>query len=350
MADKLRIAFLGCGYMGQNAHMKNYFELRDQCDIVAIAEARPGLGKAVAAHYGVPHVFERYDQMLGSVEFDAVVSAQPFSNHIHIVPMVLESGKPMLTEKPLCVRPDNAVKLADLADRHRVLHMVGYHKRSDLASEYAKALVDEWRGSGEFGKLRLIRISMPPGNWVGGAPRPITTDESYPPIEAESPPDEFPGQLGKDYISFVNYYIHQVNYLHFMLGEPLAVDYADRSGVMLAASGDSGVCATLEMAAYETRDDWQEEIFIAFERGTIRVQLPAPLADRQPGRVFVMRGKREELMTTAEITLPRVAAMQNQAKNFIAAAKGERPAPCDSRRAADDLRFAADYIRKLNGI
>lgn len=350
MSDKLRVAFLGCGYMGQNAHMKNYYELRDRCEIVAIAEARPQLGKAVAARFNVPHVFDTYEKMLDSVEFDAVVASQSFANHVNIVPMVLRSKKALMTEKPLCIQPENAVMLADLAEEMNTLHMVGYHKRSDLASEYAKKLIDEWTASGEYGKLRLVRVSMPPGNWVGGAPSPITTDEAYPELPLELPPSYFPDQIGKDYITFVNYYIHQVNYLHYVLNEPLHVEYADPSGVLLAASGQSGVCATLEMAAYETKDDWQEVIFVAFERATIRIELPAPLADRQPGRVFVMRGKKDELMTTCEITLPRVSAMQNQAANFIAAAKGERPAPCTSRCAVEDLRVAAEYIKKMNGM
>ena len=347
MSDKLRIAFLGTGYMGQNAHFKNYYELRDECQVVAIAEARPKLGNAVARHFGVEQVFTSYDEMLKNVDFDAVVAAQQFNNHINIVPMVLRSGKPLMTEKPLCICPETATMLADLADTHNTLHMVGYHKRSDLASEYAKPLIDEWRSSGEYGKLRLVRVSMPPGNWVGGAPAPIPTDEPYPDYPRESPPDYFPGKIGEDYVSFVNYYIHQVNYINYVLGEPVSVDYADPTGVLMVASGQSGVCATLEMSAYETRDDWQEVISVAFERATLRIELPAPLADRQPGRVFVTRGKKSETMTTTEVTLPRVAAMQNQARNFIAAARGDRPAPCTSRQAADDLRVAAEYIKMM---
>ncbi len=146
--------------------------------------------------------------------------------------------------------------------------MVDYHKRSDPATEYAKKVIDDWKTSGEFGKMRLLRISMPPGNWVGGAPRPIGTDEAYPQLTLENPPEYFPGQLGKDYVAFVNYYIHQVNYMHFIMDEPLHVQYVEPSGVMLVASGASGIPAILEMAAYETRYDWQESIFASFETDT----------------------------------------------------------------------------------
>ena len=347
MADKLRIAFLGCGYMGQNAHMKNYYELRDQCEIVAVSEAKPELGRQVAARYGIPHVFTTYQDMLRNVEFDAVVSAQSFNNYINITPEVLESGKPLLTEKPVCVGYENALKLAELSKKTGSMHMVAYHKRSDPASEYAKNIVSGWRESGECGKMRMLRISMPPGDWIGGAPRVISTDEQYPAYSGENAPDYFPGQLGKDYITFVNYYIHQVNYMNFMLDEAVSVKYADPTGVLLVAAGESGVPAVLEMAAYQVKNDWHEVIFAAFENGYVQVMLPAPLADRQPGRVIIYRGG-EGLSETREIELPRVSAMQNQAKNFLAAVRGDRKPPCDSKQAADDLRVATEYIKLLN--
>ena len=347
MKKKARIAFLGCGYMGQNAHMKNYFEQRDDCEIVALAEARPELGRLVAARYGIPKVFTNYQDMLAGAEFDAVVSAQQFANNVNIVPMVLESGKPLLTEKPVCISYENGLKLAALSEKYKMPYMVAYHKRSDLASEYGKSVIDEWRASGKMGKMRLLRVSMPPGDWISGAPAPLSTNEEYPPYDAEPPPPYFPGKLGEDYISFVNYYIHQVNYINFILDEQVSVRYADPTGVMLVASGDSGVPAILEMNAYSTPHDWQEVAFAAFERGYVRIELPAPLADRLPGRVIVYKTDGEYPVTT-ETELPRVSAMQNQAKNFIAVVRGERKPPADSKQAAEDLRVATEYIRLIN--
>jgi len=349
MGKKVKIAFLGCGYMGQNAHMKNYFEQRDECEIVALAEARPELGKLVAARYGIPKVFTSYQDMLKGAEFDAVVASQQFSNHINIVPMVLESGKPLLTEKPVCISYENGLRLADLADKYGVPHMVAYHKRSDLASEYAKVVIGEWRKSGDMGAMRMLRISMPPGDWICGAPAPLSTDEKAPPTVSEPAPPYFPGKLGEDYITFVNYYIHQVNYINFILDEQVHIRYADPTGAVLVASGESEIPAVLEMSAYATPHDWQEVAFAGFERGFVRIELPAPLADRLPGRVVVYKGD-GEVPQTIEIELPRVSAMQNQAKNFIAVARGERKPPGDSRQAAEDLRVATEYIRVKNNL
>ena len=350
MGDKLRIAFLGCGYMGQNAHLVNYAELHDLCEVVAVADARRGLAEKVATRYGIPRVFDSYPDMLAGADFDAVVASQPFNNHVNIVPMVLQSRKPLFTEKPVCISVENALMLADLSDSKDTLHMVGYHKRSDPASEYAKAIVDEWQRTGEYGKMRLVRCSMPPGEWEGGAPPVLTDAAAYPAFAGEPAPTYFPGQLGEDYIAFVNYYIHQVNYLHFMIGAPVHVDYASRNGVLLAGESDSGVSAVIEMAAYATGHGWQESVLVAFEHGYVSVELPPPLAKQRAGRVRVYRGKNRDEATTAEPELPNVHAMKKQAINFIAAAKGERPAPCTSRQAADDMRVATEYIRLRNGL
>ena len=84
---------------------------------------------------------------------------------------------------------------------------------------------------------------------------------------------------------------------------------------------------------------------ICFEKGFIKVELPPPLACHEPGSVTVMKdnGKGEPL--TIRPSLPRIHAMRKQAMNFLAAVKGERPAPCESREAVEDLKVAMDYIR-----
>ena len=62
------------------------------------------------------------------------------------------------------------------------------------------------------------------------------------------------------------------------LGEDYQVIFADPSSVVLAVRSDSGITGTLEMAPFNTTVDWQEEAFIAFERGWIKVELPALVA------------------------------------------------------------------------
>ncbi|QGQ94558.1 gfo/Idh/MocA family oxidoreductase [Paenibacillus psychroresistens] len=347
MTRKLKLGFVGTGGMGQMAHLSNYAVLKEECEVVAIAEPRPQLAQTVAARYGIPQVFSSHEELLLHGGVDAIIAAQPYTRHSILIPDILRAGLPVFTEKPLTLSVSAGEKLASLSEELGVLHMVGYHKRSDPAMEYAKKLVEEWKQSGEFGKLNYIRVTMPPGDWVSGADMPLGTDEAGVPGELEPLPPEFDQANGKKYDIFVNYYIHQVNAIRFLLGEPYKVTFADRSGVLLAGESESGVCVTLEMAPYSTSIEWHEGILVAFEKGFIKIDLPAPLVRQIAGRVIVMRDNGKSAPSYSEPIMPNVSAMRNQAKNFLAAVRGERPAPCAAKEALEDLKVARDYIQMM---
>lgn len=342
---KLRIGFVGVGGMGQMAHLSNYAVLNEHCEVVALAEPRPRMAKLVADRYGVPEVYDNHLQLLEKARVDAIVAPQQYRNHYRIVPDILRAGIPVLTEKPLSLTVETGRELVRIGREHGTLHMVGYHKRSDPAMEYAKRTVEQWKASGEFGKLRYIRVTMPPGDWISGADMPLGTDEPYPPMTPESGPSAYTDEQTQELDTFVNYYIHQVNAIRFFLGENYRLTFADRQGVLLAGESDSGVTVTLEMAPYHNSHDWQESVLAAFEKGFVRVDLPAPLVRQQAGKVTIMKDHAEaaEPMTYSP-SLPNVSAMRNQALNFLAAVRGEKPAPCAAAEALEDLILAQSYV------
>jgi predicted dehydrogenase len=102
------------------------------------------------------------------------------------------------------------------------------------------------------------------------------------------------------------------------------------------------------MAPYQTTVDWQETALVGFERGYLKLDLPAPLAANRPGRVEVYRdpgnGAEPQSIVPA---LPWVGAMRQQAANFIRAIRGEIKPPCDAQEALEDLRVAREYFRLL---
>ncbi|MCL2058280.1 MAG: Gfo/Idh/MocA family oxidoreductase [Oscillospiraceae bacterium] len=347
--DKIKIGFFGCGFMGQLAHMSNYAAL-DTCEIVGVTDVKQKQAALVAAAYGIPKVYASARDMLADPAIVAVVAAQPFTNHVNIVCDVLNAGKHLLTEKPLCVYPQNGHVLVECAKANGMIHMVANHKRSDPAVEYAMGAIKAWKASGEMGALKYIRITMPPGDWVAGAAsrgRPIITDEPGAAFAPEPLPHGFEPALADAYVSFVNYYIHQVNLMRHLLGEDYRLTYADKSGVLLVAESESGVSGIIEMAPYSTSDSWQESALVCFEHGYISIDLPAPLASQQAGKVTVFTdvGGKGSYMSP---TLPNISAMRNQAANFIRAINGEISPPCQSYEALKDLEIAMEYILMIN--
>jgi predicted dehydrogenase len=348
--DKVRIGFVGVGGMGQCAHLRNYVTVPD-CEVVAIAELRQGLAKRVAEKYGVPRVYGDHESMSTGEELDGIVAAQPFTRHGTLVPELLKAGVPVFTEKPLAGCIEQGEKIVRAVEASGTWHMVGYHKRSDPATMYAKAEIDRLKATGELGPLRYVRILMPAGDWIAsGFLDLIGSDEAMPPLEWDPPASDMDSKTFEQYISFVNYYIHQVNLLRHLLGEGYHVTHADPAGVLLVAESDSGITGTIEMSPYTTTIDWQESALVCFQHGWVKIELPAPVASNRPGKVEVYRdpgnGVQPELVSP---TLPWVHAMRQQAMNFVAAIRGERPPMCVAQEALEDLKVARQYIVRWKG-
>jgi predicted dehydrogenase len=258
-----------------------------------------------------------------------------------------ERTRHVLTEKPLAVSPQAGEKLVAAAARSGCVHMVGYHKRSDPATMYAKKVIDDWRGSGEMGALKYVRITMPPGDWVAnGFVGRLDAGDERPDFEAEPPMADMDAATFERYGGFVNYYIHQVNLMRHLLGEPYKVTFAEKSGVLLAAESESGVPGLIEMAPYVTTVAWEETALIAFEKGYVNLRLPAPVAVNRAGTVEIYADAGEGATPERRSpTLPWVHAMRQQAINFVKVCQGEMSPPCDAAEALEDLKIAREYTR-----
>jgi predicted dehydrogenase len=290
--------------------------------------------------------------MLAHERLDGLVCIQPFNRHGVLVGELLRTGLPILTEKPLAASVEVGERLVKTAQEAGTWHMVAYHKRSDPAAICAREHIRQFQQSGELGRLRYVRITMPPGEWIaGGFNDLIVGGDPAPALEFDPPASDLSPEDYADYVRFVNYYIHQANLMRYFLGEPYRVVYADPSAVLLIGQSQSGIPCTIEMSPYTTTIDWQESVLIAFEHGYIKLDLPAPMAFNRPGRVEIFKdtGKGAAPLTTVP-QLPWNHAMRQQAGNFIAAVRGERPPPCTAEEAREDLRVARQYLKLWKGV
>ncbi len=202
-----------------------------------------------------------------------------------------------------------------------------------------------------MGAMRYVRLVMPAGDWIaGGFAGVIGERDRKPDLPVEARMPDLDEATAKAYVSFVNYYIHQVNLMRHLLGEGYRVTHADPSGVLLVVRSESGVCGVIEMTPYKTTVEWEETALVAFEKGYVRVRLPAPLATHRCGTVEVYAdpgGGQTPLRTSP--TLPWVHAMRQQAINFVKVCRGEMAPPCQAGEAVEDLRVAREYIRLRYG-
>ena len=228
--------------------------------------------------------------------------------------------------------------------------MVGYHKRSDPASMYAKNEIEKMKKTTEIGKLKYVRVLMPAGDWISaGFFDLIKKDDYLKDLPCEPAPSDMDAENYKKYIGFVNYYIHQVNLIRYLIGENYKVTYADPNGVLLAGTSEGGITVSLEMSPYSTTLDWQESALVAFERAWVKIDLPAPLASNRPGKLEIYNDAAAGGPVLTSPTLPWVHAMRQQAINFVRAVKGEIPPMCTAQEALQDLQVARQYIALLTG-
>ena len=346
---KVRVGFVGVGAMGQAAHLRNYATLGD-CEVVALAELRPALGRMVARKYNIPGVYSSHREMLEKETLDGIVASQPFRRHGTLLPELLAYKRPVFTEKPLAGSIAQGEKILQALVASGTWHMVGYHKRSDPATRWARGEIDRLKATGELGQMKYIRITMPAGDWIAGGFNDNIRGEDGPPLTWDPPAPDLDEPTNDAYIAFVNYYIHQVNLMRYLLGEPYHLTYADARNVLLVGESDSGVTCTIEMSPYATTLDWQESALVCFEKGWIRIDLPAPLAHNRPGRVTTFKdpgGANAPLECGPQ--LPWVHAMRQQAMNFVAAIRGQGRPPCEAAEALEDLKIARQYIRLRYG-
>lgn len=338
--------------MGQCAHLKNYAALPDLCEVVAIAELRPTAASKVAQRYAIPKVYPSHEAMLKSEKLDGIVASQPFTRHGTLLPVLLKAGIPVFTEKPIAGTIEMGEKIVKAVARSGTFHMLGYHKRSDPATMAAKAEIDRLKKSGELGKMKYVRLVMPAGDWVaGGFNDLVTTNDPTPELQWDPADSSLSKEDYDTYIGFVNYYIHQVNLMRHLLGESYEVTHADSTAVLLVGKSQSGVPCVIEMTPFQTSIDWQESALVCFEKGWVKLELPAPLTLNRAGRVTFFRdpgnGAQPQFI---EPQMPWIHAMRQQAINFIAAIKGEIKPLCEAAEALEDMRVARQFLKHYKGV
>jgi predicted dehydrogenase len=349
VAAKVRIGFVGAGYMGQLAHIRSYALLRDECELVALADPRSRTAELVAARYGIGRVYRDHRELLESEDLDGVVAPQRYTYHAALLPDLYPRVSHLFTEKPLAVGAATGDRLVKMAQEAGCVHMLGYQRRSDPATREAKRTVDAWKTSGEMGPLRYLRICYSDGDWTANAEAAlIDAGEKAPPFAAEEPPREVAGDDESFWalLTGVNELVHPLNLLRHFLGERYRVVFAHTSGRLYVFESESGVIATIEAAPYRITIGFDEEILVAFERGYVRLR-PAPsLASNRPGAVEVYGDPGNGLLPELRMPqLPWIDPMRAQAADFLRVCRGEASPPTDAAEAAEDLHLVSELVR-----
>ena len=123
-APLVRVALIGFGYWGPN-YARVLSDLAD-AELTAICDSRPDRLSVVQRRYGSVATCATPDELFARDDVDAVVIATPASTHEALVHASLISGRHVLVEKPMALRPAGCESACDLADSTGRILMVGY--------------------------------------------------------------------------------------------------------------------------------------------------------------------------------------------------------------------------------
>jgi predicted dehydrogenase len=347
--EKIRIGFVGAGFMGQLAHIRSYASLAEECELVALAEPRRRTAELVAARYGIGRIYRDHRELLESEELDGIVAAQRYTHHAELLPELYPRVPYLFTEKPLAMGAATGDRLATLAADAGCIHMLGYQRRSDPATREAKRTVDAWKESGELGALRYVRVCYSDGDWTANADAALSdVGEEPPALRGEKPPPEFAADEEASWAlaTAADQLVHPLNLIRHLLGERFRVVFVHVSGRLLVFESESRVPVTIEVTPYRLTVGFDEEILVAFERGYVRLR-PAPsLARKRAGTLELYRDPGFD--TRPERIVPQVPwtdPQQAQAADFLRVCRGESAPPTDAREAAEDLHLVEDVVR-----
>ena len=96
-ARPIRVALVGCGRISRN-HFDAIEKIAD-LQLAAVCDVNGERAREAGARYGVPG-FESYDEMLASVQCDAVAVCTPSGLHPKHGIAAARAGKHVICEKP----------------------------------------------------------------------------------------------------------------------------------------------------------------------------------------------------------------------------------------------------------
>jgi len=149
----VRIGIVGLGTAGRL--LIPAIERHPHARLVAVADLVAEVRESFAARHGAKACAD-IAELLALDEVDAVYIATPTHLHHEHVMAAIAAGKHVLVEKPMAPTIDEALAMAQAAERAGLCLSVGHSHGYDLPIQAMREIV----ASGEFGAVRLINTSF----------------------------------------------------------------------------------------------------------------------------------------------------------------------------------------------
>ena len=250
-ARTLKVGIVGCGEVTRFKHLLVTRDLPG-IEMVALADRDDNQLRTVGEMFGIAHRYRDIAAMLEHPGLDAIAVCVPAHSHTEVALAVMEAGKHLLVEKPLCLSLDDADRMRECAAKTNARTMVGHHMRWHRLIRKGRDALRK----GALGKVESIRT-------VWNSPR----------IIHKNPQWRFRREDGGGVL--VEVAVHCFDLWRFMLGSEVAEVYAlsrhgnrDDEAISVSARMENGMLASAQLS--ETTPH-EIEVDICGDGGRMRI-------------------------------------------------------------------------------
>jgi len=349
MKNKLKLGWVGSGFIGQVAHLSNYVEIPN-VEILALAELRPKLGAIACKKYGIPRYYKDHNALLEDTDIEAIVAIVRRQHTASVALDILNKGYHLFTEKPMAPTVKQAQKLVDAAKNNNTIYVTGYMRRHDNGVQYAKKIFDEVMNSGELGDILYFRAYSFGGNDYCNINAGFSGSDEPPPNHFILPiaPEWMPSELENEYERFNNTFIHNINLIRYFYNDTPKishVNYTKEAGTISLNFGKyNGV---FEFAYLQTEQLWEEGIEIYFSHGCLSLKIPPAFLKNQPAVVMLRNDKKGQGLNSMKQNTGWSWSFKNQAESFVDTILSGSESISSGQDGIEDLKLIEDIWKHI---
>ena len=254
---KIRFALVGCGRISKN-HFEALAKHADRAELVDICDTNAAALKAAAEATGAqPHA--NLTEMLAHTTADAVILATPSGLHPWQAIEVAQSGRHVVSEKPMATRWEDGKRMVKACDDAGVRLFVVKQNRRNATLQLVKRAIEQNR----FGRIYMVTVNV---FW--------TRPQDY--YDAA----RWRGKWEWDGGAFMNQASHYVDLLDWLIGPVESVYAYTATLARRIEAEDTGVAAirwrhgamgSINVTMLTYPQNLEGSITILGEKGTVRI-------------------------------------------------------------------------------
>ena len=151
----IRWGIIGCGDVTEVKSGPG-FQKADRSALVAVMRRDAAKAHDYARRHGVPHAYDRADDLINDPDVDAVYVATPPSSHCSLALKVAAAGKPCLVEKPMALNHEECLRMIDAFHSAETPLWVAYYRRALPRF----LIVRDCLRDGAIGRLTSVHVQL----------------------------------------------------------------------------------------------------------------------------------------------------------------------------------------------